>query len=307
MDRHTGPVIVNFVSVGSLISLRLVERISNKKTAIVDRQERYIVDALMFVDSHAHIDGSEFDGDRSEVIQRARAAGLSAILNIGTGDPHSGSLERAVELAEHHNDIYTAIGIHPHDARLFDEKTEQRILNLINKSSRVIAWGEIGLDFHYDNSPRDVQMKIFRRQLQLARQVKLPVIIHTREAETETMEILKSERSGSAFPGIMHCFSGSLWLAQQAIELGFYISFSGIITFKKADELRAVGKQMPLDRLVIETDCPFLAPMPFRGKRNEPAYVVEVARCLADLHQTTIEEIGQITSDNFARFFNLVI
>ena len=156
----------------------------------------------MFVDSHAHIDGSEFDGDRESVIQRARDAGVSAILNIGTGDPHSGALERAVELAEQHTNIYTAIGTHPHDAKLFDHQAEERIVKLIAGSSRVIAWGEIGLDFHYDNSPRDVQVKVFKRQLQLAREANLPVIIHTREAEAETIEILKSERTHGVVPGI---------------------------------------------------------------------------------------------------------
>jgi len=261
----------------------------------------------MFVDSHAHIDGSEFDGDRESVIQRARDAGVSAILNIGTGDPHSGALERAVELAEQHTNIYTAIGTHPHDAKLFDHQAEERIVKLIAGSSRVIAWGEIGLDFHYDNSPRDVQVKVFKRQLQLAREANLPVIIHTREAEAETIEILKSERTHGVVPGIMHCFSGSLRLAQQAAELGFYISFSGIVTFKKAEELRAIARQVPLDKLLIETDCPFLAPVPFRGKRNEPAYVVEVARCLAALHEKTIDEIGQITRSNFVKLFNLAI
>jgi len=261
----------------------------------------------MFVDSHAHIDGTEFDSDREEVIQRARDAGVSAILNIGTGDPHSGALERAVELAEAHADIYTAIGIHPHDARFYDDAAEQLIIKLSTQSSRVIAWGEIGLDFHYDNSPREVQMRVFQRQLQLASEAKLPVIIHTREAEPETVDILKSQIAGGNPPGIMHCFSGSSWLAQQAIDLGFYLSFSGIVTFKKAEELRTIAKQVPLDRLLIETDCPFLTPVPYRGKRNEPAYVVEVARCLAELHAKTIEEMGQITSQNFARFFNLKI
>lgn len=259
----------------------------------------------MFVDSHAHIDGPEFDADRNDVIQRARDAGVSAILNIGTGDPHTGVLERAVELAEKHSDVYTAIGTHPHDARLFDADAEALTLKLISESSRVIAWGEIGLDFHYDNSPRDVQLKVFQRQLQLASEAKLPVIIHTREAETETIEALEINWKGSAQPGIMHCFSGSPWLAEQALELGLYISFSGIVTFKKAEELRAIAKQVPLDRLLIETDCPFLAPVPFRGKRNEPAYVVEIARCLADLHDETVEEIGRVTSRNFAKVFQI--
>jgi TatD DNase family protein len=261
----------------------------------------------MFVDSHAHIDGTEFDADREDVIQRARDAGVSAILNIGTGDPHAGVLERAVELAEKYSDVYTAIGTHPHDARLFDLDAEKLTLELIAQSSRVIAWGEIGLDFHYDNSPRDVQLNVFRRQLQLAREAQLPVIIHTREAEAETIEILRDTFAASGLPGVMHCFSGSAWLAQQALELGFHISFSGIVTFKKAEELRAIAKLVPFERLLIETDCPFLAPVPFRGKRNEPAYVVEVARCLADLREETVEEIGRITSRNFAALFNLPI
>jgi TatD DNase family protein len=259
----------------------------------------------MFVDSHAHIDGPEFDRDRDEVIQRARDAGVSTILNVGTGDPHSGALERAVELAEKHQEIFTSIGTHPHDARLFDDKAEQRIASLLKQSARVIGWGEIGLDFHYDNSPRDVQKSVFRRQLELAREARLPVIIHTREAEDETIEILKSSPLGLDVPGVMHCFSGSHKLAKRALELGFLISFSGIVTFKKAEDLRAIARQVPLDRLLIETDCPFLAPVPFRGKRNEPAYVVEVARCLADLHGLSLEELAGITSTNFTGLFKL--
>jgi TatD DNase family protein len=259
----------------------------------------------MFVDSHAHIDGPEFAVDRAAVVQRARAAGVTTILNVGTGDPNSGSLERAVELAAAYEGIYTAIGIHPHDARLFDDSVEQRIAKLIASSSRILAWGEIGLDFHYDNSPREVQLAVFGRQLELARAAGLPVIIHTREAETETIELLRARLSGVSSPGIMHCFSGSLQLAQQAVALGFLISFSGMLTFKKADDLRAVARQLPLDRLLLETDCPFLAPVPFRGKRNEPAYVVEVARSLAELQGVTVETLARVTSENFARLFNL--
>ena len=151
----------------------------------------------MFIDSHAHIDGPEYDADREEVIQRARDAGVRAILNVGTGDPHSGALERAVELAEKHDDIYAAVGTHPHDARLFDDRAEERIKKLIKESSRVIAWGEIGLDYHYDNSPREVQREVFRRQLRLAREAGLPVIIHTREAEDDTIEILQASGTTS--------------------------------------------------------------------------------------------------------------
>jgi TatD DNase family protein len=259
----------------------------------------------MFVDSHAHLDGPEFDADREAVVQRARDAGVATILNVGTGDPHSGALERAIDLAEKHTDIYASVGVHPHDARLFDAAAEERLASLARQSGRVIAWGEIGLDFHYDNSPREVQMSAFRRQLRLARDARLPVIIHTREAEAETIEILSSEWSGAGIPGIMHCFSGSLGLAQQAIELGFLISFSGIVTFKKANDLRTIAAQVPLEQLLIETDCPFLAPVPFRGKRNEPAFVVEVARCLAELRGLRVDEIARLTAGNFARVFNL--
>ena len=258
----------------------------------------------MFIDSHAHIDGHEFDADREEVIQRAHAAGVSVILNVGTGDPHSGAFERAVELGKAHESVFTAIGTHPHDARLYDDAAEEKIKNLVN-NAHVIAWGEIGLDFHYDNSPRDVQVEVFKRQLRSARECDLPVVIHTREAEAETIDILQSEYKDAPRRGVFHCFSGSMDLAQRAIEIGFMISFSGIVTFKKADELRAVARQVPLDRLLIETDCPYLTPIPYRGKRNEPAYVVEVARCLSMLHEVDIEKLARITTENFNRFFGL--
>jgi TatD DNase family protein len=259
----------------------------------------------MFVDSHAHIDGSEFDNDRDAVIQRARDAGVNTILNVGTGDPHSGVFERAVGLAEQHETVFTALGTHPHDAKLYDDEAEALIRRLIDESNRVVAWGEIGLDFHYDNSPRDVQMEVFRRQLQCAQEVDLPVIVHTREADEETIKILTEEWSGSRRAGVMHCFGGSRELAQKSIALGFLISFSGIITFKTAEALRAVATDVPLDHLLIETDCPYLSPVPFRGKRNEPANVVEVARCLAGLRGLDISEVATITSSNFFRTFGI--
>ena len=258
----------------------------------------------MFIDSHAHIDGPEFDADRDHVIQRAHAAGVSTVLNVGTGDPNTGVLERAVELGEQHQSIYTAIGVHPHDARFYDDAVEQKIQDLLSRP-RVIAWGEIGLDFHYDNSPREMQVKAFGRQLRAARENHLPVVIHTREAETETVEILKSEYADAERRGIFHCFSGSSDLARKAVDLGFMVSFSGIITFKKAEELRETAREVPLDRLLIETDCPFLTPIPYRGKRNEPAYVIEVARCLAELHGIDINELAHATSSNFSHLFEL--
>lgn len=259
----------------------------------------------MFVDSHAHIDGPEFDADREEVIQRAHAAGVSAILNVGTGDPHSGAFERAIELGKSHQTVYTAIGTHPHDARFYNDEAEEKTKSLIQSGERVVAWGEIGLDFHYDNSPREVQVNVFRRQLRAARDLNLPVIIHTREAEAETIDILKSDYDGADRRGVFHCFSGSEDLAKRALEIGFMISFSGIVTFKKAEALRNIARRVPLDHLLIETDCPYLTPVPHRGKRNEPAYVVEVARCLAGLHGLEIEELGHITTENFMQFFNL--
>ena len=259
----------------------------------------------MFVDSHAHVDGLEYDEDRAEMLQRARDAGVELILNVGTGDPHSGSFERAALMGAQHEQVYTAVGVHPHDARLYDSSVDEKIRELLTVGERMIAWGEIGLDFHYDNSPREVQMSVFRQQLQSARELELPVIVHTREAEKETVEILRAEWHGSNLPGIMHCFSGTAWLAKQCLELGFLISFSGIVTFKKADDLRAVALEIPLERLLIETDCPYLTPVPHRGKRNEPAFVTQVAACLAGLRGITVGEMGMLTTQNFLRTFQL--
>lgn len=258
----------------------------------------------MFVDSHAHIDGPEFDADRGEVIERAHAAGVQTILNVGTGDPHSGVFERAIELGRQNSSIYTAIGVHPHDARLYDDDVESLLKKLL-ASECVVAWGEIGLDFHYDNSPRETQLDVFRRQLRAARASDVPVIIHTREAEGETIEILRTAYDGAERRGVFHCFTGSKELAQQAIDLNFMISFSGIVTFRKAEDLREIAKQIPIENLLIETDCPFLAPVPHRGNRNEPAYVVEVARCIAELRGLPIEEVAQVTTENFKRFLRI--
>ncbi len=291
---------------------------------------------MSFIDSHCHIDGPEYDADREEVISRARGAGVGTMLNVGTGDPHSGVFERAVELAETHKEIYAAIGVHPHDAKLYDDRAEQRLVDLAKQSQRVIAWGEIGLDYHYDHSPRDVQREVFERQLRLARSLNLPVIIHSREADDDAIAILREELSGGTGGrgprrgspagvldspvnhlqdaratselkkrGVLHCFGGSLGMATSAIDLGFFISFAGNLTFKKAEDLRDVARQLPLDRLLVETDCPYLTPIPFRGKRNEPARVVETARCLAELHRRALEEIGRITSENFERLFGV--
>ncbi len=259
----------------------------------------------MLVDSHAHIDGEEFDADRAEVVARAREAGVRAILNVGTGDPHGGNFERAVALAEGYEGVYAAAGVHPHDARLYTDAAERRLSGVLESSKRVVALGEIGLDFHYDNSPRDVQREVFARQLRLAMKASLPVIIHSREADEETVEILRADYAGAPRGGVMHCFGGGPKMAEDVLALGFYISFAGNVTFKKADALREVAREVPLERLLVETDCPYLSPVPFRGRRNEPAHVLETARFLAELRGVEAEELGRVTSENFARLFGV--
>jgi TatD DNase family protein len=260
---------------------------------------------MPFVDSHCHIDGPEYDADREEVISRAIDAGVTTMLNVGTGDPQSGAFERAIELAEGNQNVFAAIGVHPHDAKLFDNAAEKRLIELGGQSKRVVAWGEIGLDYHYDHSPREVQREVFRRQLRIARARNLPVIIHSREADDDTIVILRDELTGYEPAGVMHCFGGGPALARSAIELGFYISFAGNLTFKKAENLREIARQLPLDRLLVETDCPYLTPVPFRGKRNEPARVIETTRQLAELHGKDRDELGRITSENFGRLFGV--
>ncbi len=257
----------------------------------------------MFVDSHAHIDGEEFDADRDEVLARARAAGVRAILNVGTGDPHSGALERAVEVATRHAGVYAAAGVHPHDARLYDDAAEERLIGIMRGHERVVAWGEIGLDYHYDNSPREVQREVFGRQLRAAREVGLPVIIHSREADEDTVEILESEWAGAGRAGVMHCFGGGAWMAGRVLEMGFFISFAGNVTFKKAEPLREVARQVPLERMLVETDCPFLAPVPHRGRRNEPAFVADTAAFVAELRGEPLDALAEATTRNFFRLF----
>lgn len=261
----------------------------------------------MFIDSHAHLDVPNYDADRAEVIARARTAGVEIMLEIAGSDVGKGSLATGLRLAEEYDFIYAAIGLHPHEASLYDAQLEKILLDC-SHHPKVIGWGEIGLDYHYDNSPRDVQRQVFRRQLEVALERRLPAIIHTREAEEDTISILREtwfENGGAEIGGIIHCFTSSQVLANAAVGMGFHISFSGVLTFKTAEELRDVARSVPMERLLIETDCPFLAPIPHRGKRNEPAFVVETAKKLAELKQTSIEEIARITSGNFRRLFSL--
>jgi TatD DNase family protein len=262
---------------------------------------------MIFVDSHCHIDGQQFDDDRAEVIARARQAGVKAMLVVGTGEATDfENFTRVVELAGSHDDIYCSIGVHPHDAKTFGSVEEEKLVQLARSSPKVIGWGEIGLDYYYDHSPREVQREVFIRQIRIAGELNLPIIIHSREADDETVEILTGECNYPEFRGgIMHCFGGTPEMAQALMSLGFMISLAGNVTFKKAENLRDAAKVVPLDKLLIETDCPYLTPVPFRGKRNEPMYVVETAKFLADFYEIELELLARQTTGNFYEFFHL--
>ena len=254
---------------------------------------------LALVDSHCHIDMPQFDADRAAVVARAREAGVREMLIVGGVDEEAGHL-RALRVAEG-LDLPASAGVHPHEARLADEAVYDELRGLA-RDGRVVAVGEIGLDFHYDHSPRPVQREAFRRQVRLAREVGLPVIVHTREADEETAALLEAEGAGEV-GGVIHCFTGGQELARRALALGFCISFSGIVAFPRAEVIQAVAKEVPRDRLLVETDAPFLAPPPHRGKRNEPAFVVEVARKVAALRGATLEDVAGAAGDNYARLF----
>ncbi len=257
--------------------------------------------SLQLVDSHCHIDMPQFDADRDEVVARAREAGVETMLIVGGVDEEQGH-RRAVRVAEGLG-LPVSAGLHPHEARLATEAVYDELRGLA-REKRIAAIGEIGLDFHYDHSPRDAQREAFRRQVRLAREVGLPVIIHTREADDETAALLEDEGAAET-GGVIHCFTGGADLARRALTLGFFISFSGIATFPRSTGIQDVARTMPLDRVLIETDAPFLAPPPHRGKRNEPAFVVEVARKVAALRGMTLEDVGEASRANFGRFLGL--
>jgi TatD DNase family protein len=250
---------------------------------------------VTLVDSHTHLDDSRFDEDREEAIARAIAAGVKRMVAVGTGGGPP-DLEAGIRLAERHDCIYATVGVHPHDASKAGEEALARLAELA-RHPKVIAIGEIGLDYHYDLSPREIQREVFARQLAIAAECRKPVVIHTREAWDDTMAMLRNVRAG----GILHCFSGDEAQARQALDLGFHLGFGGVLTFAKADALRRAARFAPLDRIVVETDCPYLAPAPHRGKRNEPAFVVEVARRLAEERGETLERIAEVSTENFER------
>jgi TatD DNase family protein len=263
----------------------------------------------IFVDSHAHLEMEQFNADRDAMLQRAKDAGVETILAIGSGTG-PGSLDCAIQLAEQHAFVYATIGIHPHEAKLASDADFEELAQLA-KRPKVIAWGEIGLDYFYDHSPRDLQQQVFLKQLELAQAAKLPIVIHCRPSDNsddaweDCLRLLGEKWVSSARGGILHCFTGSWTHAERALSMGFMISFAGNVTFPKAQQIREAAKQVPLDRMLIETDSPFLAPVPHRGKRNEPSFVKETARQLAELRGLSTEEIGAQTAKNFYRFFSL--
>lgn len=253
------------------------------------------------VDSHCHLDGAEFDADREQVIERAREAGVRHIMVIGTGATYQ-EIGAALPIAERIEGAYAAVGIHPHEAQHF-LASDFSELRAMARGAKFRAVGEIGLDYHYDHSPRDAQREIFIRQLELARELKLPVLIHCRDAWEDARRILDEHWRSSGLGGILHCFTGSRDEAFGLMDAGFMVSFAGNLTFKKSDALREAAREIPADRLLTETDCPFLAPMPHRGKRNEPAFVVEVLKLLAMLRGVSEESFAARVVENFTGMF----
>ncbi|MDX1979366.1 MAG: TatD family hydrolase [Bryobacteraceae bacterium] len=254
---------------------------------------------MSLIDSHCHLDDNRFDSDRDAVIERALDAGVTTMMSIGTGDGPP-DLEVALRLADQYACVWATVGVHPHNAAKATDTTLGELEALL-KHPRVLALGEIGLDYHYDFSPRDTQRALFRDQLDLARRAAKPVVIHTREAWDDTFAVLEEHWQGA---GIMHCFSGGPMEARRALAMGFYISFAGVVTFPKAVDLQAAAVEVPLDRMLIETDAPYLAPIPHRGRRNEPSYVAHTASKLAELRGAPVEEIEAATAANFRRLMH---
>lgn len=255
----------------------------------------------MLIDSHAHLDDKRFDGDREYIIQNLRENGVELVLNIGADLQTS---INSVNLAKEYENIYAVVGVHPHSAKDVTDETLEKIRELA-KEEKVVAIGEIGLDFHYDNSPRDIQRKQFKAQLKLAKELDLPVVIHSREATQETFDIIKEEVEDGGLRGVLHAFSGSPEIAREYIKLGFLISIGGPITFKNARVVKEVAREIPLEHMLIETDCPYLTPVPYRGKRNEPIFVKYVAKEIAEIKGEDVEEVIRITNENTKRLFGI--
>ncbi|USK70355.1 TatD family hydrolase [Peribacillus asahii] len=254
----------------------------------------------MLFDTHVHLNAEQFEEDLTEVIKRAQEAGVANMIVVGFDRP---TITRAMELVETYDFLYAAVGWHPVDAIDMTDADLEWIESLA-AHPKVVAIGEMGLDYYWDKSSKEIQMEVFRKQIRLAKRVKLPIIIHNREATADIITILREEEA-SLVGGIMHCFSGSVETAKECLEMNFYISLGGPVTFKNAKKPKEVVAEVPLDRLLIETDCPYLAPHPFRGKRNEPAYVKLVAEQIADIKQVSVEEVARITTENAKKIFGI--
>ncbi len=256
----------------------------------------------MLIDSHCHLDFPDFSAELDAVVTRARAAGVARMVTISTRVHRHAEV---LAIAERFADVFCSVGTHPHYAH---EEGDVTAADLVARTRhlKVVALGEAGLDYHYDNSPRDAQQRGFRTHIAAARETGLPLVIHTREVDEDTARILGEETGQGAFPAVLHCFTGGRELAQRAVALGLFISFTGILTFKNSAPLRAIAAELPADRILIETDAPYLAPGRFRGKRNEPAYVVEIAKVLAECRGVSLDEIARQTSENFFRLFSKV-
>jgi TatD DNase family protein len=252
----------------------------------------------MLIDSHAHLEMKEFDHDRDEVIGRARMAGVDFIVTVGTNLDLS---RKAVLLAGHHENVYATIGIHPHDAGKIGNNTYDELKKLAG-GEKIVAYGEIGLDFFRNSTPQKQQIERFSEQLQLAKELHLPVIIHDRDAHDQSLEMVKA--SGIR-RGVFHCFSGDYAMARKCLDLGFYLSVPGVVTFDKAITIQNVVRQLPLSSLLLETDCPYLTPVPYRGQRNEPAYIVRTAKKVAEIKGLLWEEVAAITARNTLRLFHI--
>lgn len=264
----------------------------------------------MYIDSHAHLDGKVFVADRDQVLTRARDAGVEHMLAIGNGNGPD-EVDCAIHIAEQHDWIHATLGVHPHEARLLDNAALLKMERL-SRHPKVVAWGEVGLDYWYEHSPRDVQQRAFIQQLELAKAAKLPIVIHCRPSRKSTEDawddlllLLREHWASTGLAGVMHCFTGTLDQAHASLDLGFMLSFAGNVTFPAAQNIRDAAAVAPLDCMLIETDCPYLAPVPHRGKRNEPAYVAETAEFIARLRNIAVDELAAATSANFYRFFRI--
>jgi TatD DNase family protein len=253
----------------------------------------------MLVDSHCHLDFEELSAEIDQVVARARAAGVGTMVTICT---KLSEIERILAIAERFEDVWCTVGIHPHEAEGEPDTSPARLVELAGHP-KVVGIGEAGLDFHYNHSPRERQMEVFRRHIEAARLSGLPLIVHSREADRETVALLEEGAARGGLTGVIHCFSSTEFLAERALAIGFYISFSGIVTFRNAESLRAIARAVPEDRLLVETDAPYLAPVPHRGKRNEPAFVVHTAALIAGLRGMEPGALGQTTTENFHRLF----